>query len=211
METLRRIKSALSGLFRNYFPEDLTDTLNRLVERLIESIRESSNGFIKVFLSFVLIPIIGLLAFILLIKNFFKYLWRFLKFLYRLFKQWLKLTLQEISFYIEKLAVASHNFREAWSQVYDLGQATVQFLAEKIQDDDANFVYDHPINYSITIINPLKVTGVWIIWLVFSSIMILFLALTSIYMTPLIHRWLRLKLMPIPILESTPYQEDSGE
>lgn len=199
METLRRINSALSGLFRNYFPEDLTDTLNRLVERLIESIRESSSGFVKIFLSLVLIPLIGFLAFVLLIKNFFQYLWRFLKFIYRLIKQWVKLTLQEISFYIEKLAETSHHFREAWSRVYELGQATVQFLAEKIQNDDAVFEYDNSVDFSIMVINPLEKTGLWIFWLVVSSIMVLFLTLTAIFLTPLLHRWLRLRFIPIPI------------
>lgn len=159
MQYLRKFLDFL----KRYIPNQIVDRSQDLFWGIIDSIRNSSFGFLYI----LIIPFVFFVAVISSIGLFFK---RF----YRYFINFVTLIVDEVRVYVTQLHQASKNFRYTWGNAFSLSSDFAFYLFAKNFNDDVRFERSYRGSYQNLILDLFMYSAAWVFWL---SVVILIFAL----------------------------------
>ncbi|MCQ3938835.1 MAG: hypothetical protein DPW18_17585 [Chloroflexi bacterium] len=171
----KRFTTHLSYIWKGAFVQ----TIEALIQNTRKSIGETSNVFLKILKVLWLLILIIVLAITLLFKN-----------LFRLIKRLFIVVLEEINFYVARIAGASKNLNKQWGGIVLILTDIKDFLVNKINDDNASFSDHFRGNAAKLIFWDFPIANiVWLFWFALTLTMsiLLFVSIIIVF-PPIIHR-----------------------
>lgn len=173
--------------------------IERLIEYIRDSIKNTGNSFYKMLLIIVLIFLIAIKEILLFFKNLWPSIVRFFKWLFRIIKQFLQLLknlfvvilIEEIGFYYKKLKDFSGVLVENLSLISDKLGDYSDYLSDRLGGERKGFTPKIKEKYWLLVLKSILFLLITILWGTLSLFMSVFLFATTILFIPVLHQMIR--------------------